>query len=195
MYLMNSDGTNIRPLAGSVEVRSAASWSPDGKRVAVSASENERAHVLLVPVDGGPSVRLLDTPSYNPVWSQDGQLIVYSQPVRGSQMVLRAITPNKRPVPIPEIVVPYTASAPYRFVPGRRELIFMEDAASVPTLGAGPRNYNFYWIDLITGQERRLTDLKPGYLTQSFDISPDGKQIIFDRLRDNSNLVLMDLGR
>jgi Tol biopolymer transport system component len=40
-----------------LEVRSAASWSPDGKWVAVAASENERARVFLVPVDGGSPVR------------------------------------------------------------------------------------------------------------------------------------------
>jgi Tol biopolymer transport system component len=39
MYIMSSDGTNIRRLAPSLQVRGAASWSPDGKWVAVAASE------------------------------------------------------------------------------------------------------------------------------------------------------------
>jgi hypothetical protein len=29
----------------------------------------------------------------------------------------------------------------------------------------------------------------------SFDVTPDGKQIVFDRLRDNSDIVLIDLAR
>ena len=29
----------------------------------------------------------------------------------------------------------------------------------------------------------------------SFDISPDGKQIVFDRSRDNSHLEIIDLAR
>jgi hypothetical protein len=136
---------------------------------------------------------LVDTPSYNPLWSSDGQLILYSQPVRGSQMLVKAITPKKVPVPIPEILVPYTAATPYRFVPGRKELVFIKEGSSSPAPGAGFRNWNFYWIDLVTGRERQMTDLKPGYLRQSFDILPDGKQIIFDRVRENSNIVLMDL--
>jgi hypothetical protein len=61
--------------------------------------------------------------------------------------------------------------------------------------GVGYRTWNFYQTDLVTGRERQVTDLKPGYLMQSFDISEDGKQIIFDRFRDNSNIVLMDLAR
>jgi hypothetical protein len=28
---------------------------------------------------------------------------------------------------------------------------------------------------------------------QSFDITPDGKQIVFDRVRENSDIVLIDI--
>ena len=28
---------------------------------------------------------------------------------------------------------------------------------------------------------------------RTFDVTPDGKQIVFDRLRDNSDIVLIDL--
>jgi serine/threonine protein kinase/Tol biopolymer transport system component len=195
MYIMSSDGTNIRPLAPSLEVRSAASWSPDGKWVAVAASENERARLFLVPVDGGVPVRLVDSPSYNPLWSADGEYILYSEPLQGAQMIVKAITPHKTAVHVPEIYVPYTAATPYRLVPGRKELIFLRDGSSAPAPGVGYRTWNFYQTDLLTGRERQLTDLKPGYLMQSFDISEDGKQIIFDRFRDNSNIVLMDLAR
>jgi Tol biopolymer transport system component len=193
MYIMSSDGSNIRPLAPSLEVRSAASWSPDGKWVAVAANENERARLFLVPVEGGAPVRLVDSPSYNPLWSPDGRYILYSEPLQGSQMLVKAITPNKEAVQIPEIYVPYTATTPYRFLSSRKELIFLQDVGSAPAPGVGYRTWNFYWADLVTGHQRQLTNLKPGYLMQSFDISKDGKQIIFDRLRDNSNLVLMEL--
>jgi hypothetical protein len=40
---------------------------------------------------------------------------------------------------------------------------------------------------------RQLTNLQPGFETKSFDISPDGKQILFDRIRENSDVVLIDL--
>lgn len=195
LYLMRSDGTNVRRLAPSLEVRGAASWSPDGKWVAVAASGNDRARLFLVPVEGGEPVRLVDSPSYNPLWSSDGEYILYSEPLQGSQMRVRAITPRKEPVHLPEIYVPYTASTPYRFVPGKQELVFMRDVGSAPAPGVGYRTWNFFVADLTTGSERQLTDLKPGYVMQSFDISGDGKQIIFDRFRDNSNIVMMDLAR
>jgi Tol biopolymer transport system component len=54
---------------------------------------------------------------------------------------------------------------------------------------------NFWMVELETGQRRQLTNLKPGYSITSFDVSPDGRQIIFDRVRQNSDIVLIDLAR
>ena len=88
---------------------------------------------------------------------------------------------------MPRIVVPYTRATPYRFVPGRKILIFLKDTSF--------RNRNFYWMDLETGGERQLTDLKPGVLIQSFDVSLDGQQIVFDRYKENADVVLIDLPR
>ena len=53
---------------------------------------------------------------------------------------------------------------------------------------------NFYMMDLKTGQERQLTDLDTGFLTRSFDLMPGGR-ILFDRLRENSDLAVIDLVR
>jgi len=46
-----------------------------------------------------------------------------------------------------------------------------------------------------TGQRRQFTNLKPGYSIESFDVSPDGRQVLFDRVRQNSDIVLIDLAR
>ena len=71
---MNANGTNVRTLAAdSFDVRGAASWSPDGKWVAVAANRGDGTRLFKIPVDGGPPVRLLDTLSFNPAWSPDGR--------------------------------------------------------------------------------------------------------------------------
>jgi Tol biopolymer transport system component len=54
---------------------------------------------------------------------------------------------------------------------------------------------NFWIVDLETGQRRQLTNLKSGDSIGSFDVSPDGRQILFDRVRQNSDIVLIDLAR
>ena len=52
---------------------------------------------------------------------------------------------------------------------------------------------NFSLLDLTTGQQRPLTNLSQQVLMKSFDVSPDGKTILFDRYRENSDIVLIDL--
>jgi Tol biopolymer transport system component len=60
-------------------------------------------------------------------------------------------------------------------------------------LGAGGRRLNFFRVDLATGEGRQLTDLTHSASIQSFDISPDGASIVFDRRSDNADIVVMDL--
>ena len=57
------------------------------------------------------------------------------------------------------------------------------------------RQRDFWAFDLVTGRLRQLTKLRPGSSVRSFDVSPDGKQILFDRIRENSDIVLIDLAR
>jgi tricorn protease-like protein len=52
---------------------------------------------------------------------------------------------------------------------------------------------DFWMLDLATGKSRRLTRLDDRGAMWSFDVSPDGQQIVFDRSRNNSDLVLIDL--
>jgi hypothetical protein len=37
--------------------------------------------------------------------------------------------------------------------------------------------------------------LRPGESLRRFDVSPDGQQLVFERVRENSDVVLIDLGR
>jgi Tol biopolymer transport system component len=182
---MKADGTGIQALAESFDVRGGASWSPDGKWIAVAADQGDGTRIFKVPVDGGEPLRLMDRLSYNPVWSPDGRFIVYSEQQGGGQFAVRAITPDRVPVAMPDIQVNYTTATPYRFMPNSRVLVYLEPAS--------PRQQDFFSVDLDTGQQHQLTQLKPGTATQNFDISSDGKRIIFDRLLENSDIVVMDL--
>ena len=191
LYLMRADGTNIRRLTDAFDVRGAASWSPDGAWVAVAANDGRGTSIYKIRVNDGASVPLTDTPSYNPLWHPDG-FLVYSEPLQGSTFVTKAITPDKVPVPFPTIEVFYLMSTPYRFTPDGKSLIILKE-------GAVEGITNFYSMDLIRDKDRKqayrvsvkprqLTDLKMGLRTRSFDVTLGG-EIIFDRLRENSDLA------
>jgi len=185
LFVMNADGTDVRQLVASLDVRDTPSWSPDGKFIAVAAYEGDGSRVFKVPVDGGAPVRLVDEFSNWPVWSPDGSLILYAQPVQGPGYAVKAMTPEQQPHQLPEIIVSRGVDH-YRFLPGGKKV--------VAVLGAYPRQ-NFWIIDLETGERRQLTNLKPGYSIGSFDVSPDGKQILFAKVQQNADIVLIDLAR
>ena len=52
---------------------------------------------------------------------------------------------------------------------------------------------DFWQLDLNTKATRQLTNLGNRGALRTFDITPDGKYIVFDRSRQNSNIVLIDL--
>ncbi len=184
LYVMNSDGTNPHRIAEGLDIRDAPSWSPDGKRIAVVANEGGEAQPLfLVPADGGPPERIVDGVAYSPVWSPDGRFIAYAEGRGGRLWRLKGVTPDKRPVPLPELTLARNGNR-YRFMPDGKSLIVMQGEI---------RSQNFWRLDLASNKLTQVTDLKPGIETRSFDISPDGKTILFDRYRENSDVVLIDL--
>ena len=80
--------------------------------------------------------------------------------------------------------------AAYRFLPDSSALVVLKGVGvSVYSV----RNGDFWLVDLSSGETRQLTEMKPGYDISAFDVSPDGKQIIFERYRENSDIVLIDL--
>ncbi len=54
---------------------------------------------------------------------------------------------------------------------------------------------NLWLVDLDTGAERQLTNFTPDFEIRDFDISPDGREIVVERVQEKSDLLLMDLSR
>ena len=52
---------------------------------------------------------------------------------------------------------------------------------------------NLWLVDLETGTERQLTNFGRDFVARDFDVSPDGREIVLDRVHDNSDIVLVDL--
>ena len=58
----------------------------------------------------------------------------------------------------------------------------------------GDISHKEFWVlDLKTGRQRQLTNLGREFAIADFDLSADGREIIFDRARDESDIVLFDL--
>jgi len=182
LVCLSADGKGARPLTESLDVRGSPSWSPDGQWIAVAAKDSVGVRVYRVPAGGGPAVRLVDSVSSNPVWAPDGKLILYSGTPRARSVPVKAVTPDGAPHTIPSISVDRVGDS-YRF---------LADGRLVVKLG-GFRRQDFWLLDLVSGQRRQLTRLRPGNSLPRFDVSPDGKRIVFERVRENSDVALITL--
>ena len=57
------------------------------------------------------------------------------------------------------------------------------------------RTDDFWVLDLSSKKTRQIARLTPRADKHAFDITPDGKQIVFDRVSETSDIVLIDLPR
>src|SRR5262249_32724324 len=153
LFVMSSDGTNVHRVAESLDVADVPSWSPDGKWIAVVAREEEgRSRPLLkIPADGGSPVRLVEGNTSDPVWSPDGRLILSSEGFGGGN-ILHAVTPDKQPVPLPDIAVPYAGNR-FRFMPdGKSAVVLLHRIGQTVIQPAAA----YHLLDVATGRTRRL---------------------------------------
>jgi Tol biopolymer transport system component len=174
-------------VAEALDVRGAPSWSPDGAWIAMAARDGDATHVFKIPFGGGAPVRLVDSVSFDPVWSPDGSFILYSGTPRGRSVPVQRVRPDGTPYPLSlgSMVVDRLADS-YRFLPNGNGLI--------AKLG-GFRHQDFWLLDVRTGARRQLTRLKPGQSISRFDISKDGRRILFERAEENSDVALIEVPR
>jgi len=184
MHVMAADGTQLQPLSSDVDVRGTASWSPDGKWIVASGSNRDGAGLFKLPAAGGSPVRIATGPFLDPVWSPRGDLIVYGGTQVFTLMPLLGVHPDGTPAKLPEINVQRDGERA-RFLPNGTGLVYM--------LGSTTAGQDFWLLDLATMRSRRLTRLSNPAAMRTFDIAPDGRRIVFDRWRENSDIVLIDL--
>jgi len=98
---------------------------------------------------------------------------------------LLAVSPDGTKVELPAIRVSAWGER-VRFLPNGKALVYMQRGLPAQDFGL---------LDLVTKKTRQLTHLHNSAAMRTFDITPDGRSIVFDRLRENSDIVLIDLPR
>jgi len=184
MQVMTPDGTRLRPLSSDVDVRGTASWSPDDKWIVVAGSDRNGLGIFKLPVDGGSPIRIATGRYLDPVWSPRGDLIVYSGPQVFTLAPLLAVHPDGTRANLPEINVQREGERA-RFLPDGTGLVYM--------LGNTLAEQDFWLLDFGTMRSRRLTRLSSSAVMRTFDVTPDGSRIVFDRLTEDSDIFLIDL--
>jgi Tol biopolymer transport system component len=187
LKVVSADGRSSQTLAPSLDIQGTAGqgtadWSPDGAWIVTGGIDAQGPGLFKIRVDSGVAVRLVTGKADNPVWSPDGNVIVYGGQFFTGQVELHGVRPDGTPVMLPPV---RARPGGYRFLPNGTGLLYLP---FIPSL-------DFWVVDFATKNHRQITRLSNQGAIGTFDITPDGKAIVFDRSRENSDIVLIELPR
>jgi len=185
LAVVNADGTGAQEVAAGLEVHGSPAWAPDGRSLTVSALLDGAPRLFRVPLDGGAPVVLVAENAAEPTWSPDGELLAYSGADVGTTFPVRLVTADGgRPaLRAPTLT---RGARHFAFLPGQRALLVL--------LGEIGHKHLFR-VDLETGAEEPLLELPAEVDVRDFDLSPDGRELVLEQVKDNSDLVLIELPR
>jgi serine/threonine protein kinase/Tol biopolymer transport system component len=176
IWRMNADGTDRRQLTFG-NTADNPSVTPDSRWIVYAGNSVAGARLWKVPIDGGDPQALTTGESHFPVVSPDGRSIAFSYYLGGSSPVTTSIVGIEGGAPRQSVSLP---SECWRWEPDGRALIY------VPNRGGS----NFTRLPLDGGPQTRLSDFTSGSIP-AFDLSPDGKRVVFVRSTSASDVVLI----
>jgi Tol biopolymer transport system component len=185
LYVMQADGTNTRIVSDSLNLQGVPAWTPDGQSITSAVEDHGLPHLFRVPVDGRSPAVFVREYSVDPTWAPGGHFVVYSGPDIGTTFSVKAATAQGAAYPLPALTL----------TRGARHLAFRPGGRTFVLLRGEIQHKNLWLIDVETGVERQLTNLNPDFRIQDFDISPDGREIVLERMQERSDVALVDLPR
>ncbi len=183
LRVVNSDGTHARVVSDTLDLSGAPAWTPDGRFMTVAADQTGTPRLFSVSVENGAVVPLLSDYAAEPVWSGDGRFVLYSGPDIGTTFAVKALDSGGRPYPISTM----------RLTRGGRHLTFLPGGHVVVALKGEIAHKDLWTIDLETGHERQLTNFGLDFVVRDFDVTPDGREIVVERVEDPSDIAILTL--
>jgi Tol biopolymer transport system component len=182
LFVMDTDGSNARVLNDRLALRGSPVWSPDGESIVIAAVRDGEPHLMRVFLSGDAPVVLVSEYAVDPAWSPDGRYLVYSGADVGTTFPLRAAEADGRPHPIPGLML----------TRGARRVAFLKERPMLLFLRGEVGHKDLWLMDLQSGDQRALTQLPQDFVIGDFDVSPDGSEVIVDRIQENSALALIE---
>jgi len=183
LYVMQADGTNARIVTDSLDLEGAPAWAPDGQSITSAADDHGVPRLFRVPVNGRSPALFVQEYSVDPVWMPDGRFVIYSGPDIGTTFSVKAVTTEAVARPLPALTL----------TRGARHLTFLRGGRALVFLRGEIQHKDLWLIDMETGTEQQLTHLAPDFHIRDFDISPDGREVVLERVQERSDVVLLDL--
>ncbi len=183
LYVMQADGTNPRVVADSFDLQGDPAWAPDGKSLLTAAADQGVPHLFRIQLGGGSPVRFISESALDPAWASDGSFVLFSGPDIGATFSVQAAAPNGSSYTLPQLTL----------TRGSRHLAFLQGKSALVVLRGEIQHKNLWLVDLVTGAERQLAELPPDFDVRDFDLSPDGREAVLERVQDRSEVELVNL--
>jgi len=183
LYAMDADGRNAKAVTGTLALRGDLAWAPDSQSIVAAVMSDGEPRLARIFLDATPTQPIVSDYSVDPVWSPDGRYFVYTGAQVATVFPLRAAAPDGRPYDMRGLILTV----------GARRVAFARNSGSLVILRGGIDRKDFWRLDPQTGAERRLSDFPTSFAIGDFDVSPDGTEIVFDRLQESSSVVVIEL--
>jgi TolB protein len=174
IYVMNADGSQQKNLTNNPAYDDHPSWSPDGTKIAFTASRdgNGNLDICVMNADGSEQKNLTNDPAYDdhPFWSPDGKRIAFRSFRDGNREihVMNADGSERKRL---------TKDPAEDAIPS-----WSPDGKRIAFHSFRDRRYEIYVMNADGSEQKRLTK-DPGYKKFPSWL-PDGKKIAFVSLRE-----------
>jgi Tol biopolymer transport system component len=185
LYVMGSDGTKARMVCDSLNLQGSPAWAASGESITSAADDHGVPHIFRVPLDGGAPAVFVKEYSVDPAWAPDGRFVIYSGPDIGTTFSVKAVTAQGAAYPLQSLVL----------TRGARRMVFESGGRALVFLRGDIRHKDLWRLDLGTGAQQELTNFGSDFDIRDFDISPDGREVVVERVQERSDVVMADLAR
>jgi eukaryotic-like serine/threonine-protein kinase len=187
LYLINADGTDLRPLTTVPGADIEPAWSPDGTRIAFTSLRDGRWEVYVITVENRTVIRLTTSVGGNlegssqPAWSPSGNQIAYAVKRFGAYQIWVMDDTGQNAVQIARSGTQLWDYLPFWSPDG--ELIYFNQRNPPPVL-VRPWLMNIRYEDRETNAPTRLDFPRP---IEDVEFSSDGLWMIFEGMDSQGN--------
>ncbi len=180
VWTVGADGSGLRRMTVSAANDFVPSWSRDGRFIYFASDRTGRAEVYRVPAGGGPEEQLTRGGGIYPVESFDGRTLYYQRNVDGALLAQPSAGGDERELRACVKSMSWNA-APHG-------LVYQDCGAAGTEDQPGQRLRSW---NARNGLDTPLVTADADGI-QGLSVSPDGRSIAYGRLREISNLMMIE---
>jgi TolB protein len=180
-------GKGITQRTSRTEQEVQPSFSPDGSQIVFCSPRDDGWHIYMIQTEGGSATKQITTSSpryaYYPSFSTDGKKIVFYSIEYLFNTNTQKWEPKDTTIWTYEVdtgmLTQWTSGVLPKFTPDGEKIVFKRRSS-------GDKYYGLWMLDLKTGAETHIIGGENFGIWQ-FDISPDGKKIVFSSDKDTKD--------